>query len=458
MESLPVWDGLTDSDEDREMSLFPSLRGSTATEPSPADGQAIVRDPVVCDDAAVEQRRARHARYRADIAECCNAADDEATLYRIVAEATARWMGAAAVTLGADLRAFAATDLAEEPTIAALFHVALHRLADGTARFHSLREMAIAPEFGDMTVATGYHTLAIAPFPIDGESPGALLAAARGEIPFDGDALATLARAAENLGVAVTRMREMTRLRQEKEALAMAMQRKDDFLASVSHELRTPLTAILGFAHIIVENDGLGAARRRGMAEDIVASGGLLLTQVNDLLDIVQLGAGRLSVPLDMVDVAAAVQWCARAVAPLMKSKGLNFKVSVTHLLPLARANTSRLEQVVLNLLVNAYKFTPLGGTVILNAERALDRITLSVIDTGIGIAPEHLTRIFEPFERIETESNRTQSGAGVGLAVARRLVEMMHGTLAVESTQGVGSIFTVTVPVGAERRTKSDE
>jgi signal transduction histidine kinase len=236
------------------------------------------------------------------------------------------------------------------------------------------------------------------------------------------------------------------------ETLAAAMRRKDDFLASVSHELRTPLTAILGFAHIIVENDALGAARRRGMAEDIVASGGLLLTQVNDLLDIVQLGAGRLSVPLMTVDVAAAVQWCARAVTPLMKSKGLNFVVEVAPKLPLAHANKARLEQVILNLLVNAYKFTPAGGTVTLAAERAMDHISLSVTDTGIGIAPEHLARIFEPFERIETEYSRTQSGAGVGLAVARRLIEMMQGTLAVESTPDVGSTFTVTVPVSDEQ------
>lgn len=445
----PVWDGRTESGEDRGVGPLGTLRLPTNEGSSALDALVVPATDTAAEATITAiERRARNAGWLARIVAICNAATDEAALVQAVIEETTDWVDAAAIAIRADLVAFAAS----EPAGAAIFHVAAHQLASDAPRIHYLREAALAPSLGEATAAAGYHTLATAPIVVDDEPEGLLLVAARGAIVLDAVALATLARAADAVGVALARTRQSAQLRAEVEALATAMRRKDDFLASVSHELRTPLTAILGFAHIIVENDTLGAARRRGMAEDIVASGGLLLTQVNDLLDIVQLGAGRLSVPLATVDVAATVQWCARAVGPLMKSKELNFAIEVAPNLPLVRANKARLEQVVLNLLVNAYKFTPAGGTITLTAERALDRITLSVVDTGVGIAPEHLARIFEPFERIETEYSRTQSGAGVGLAVARRLVEMMHGTLAVESTPDVGSTFTVTVPVSDER------
>jgi signal transduction histidine kinase len=447
----PVWDSHIEPGEDRETDLLNALRLPTFDVSPLADTLVARHADGAAATIAMMERRARNDGWLARIVEICNAATDEAALAQCAADETARWATAAAVAVGGDLRAFATRDPAGESATAAVFHAAIQQLASTAPHIHYLREVALPSPLGAATAAAGYHTLAIAPIVADGEPAGALLAAARGAAILDAAALATLARAADAVGVALGRLRQIARLRVEMEALAAAMRHKDDFLASVSHELRTPLTAILGFAHIIVENDALGAARRRGMAEDIVASGGLLLTQVNDLLDIVQLGAGRLSVPLMTVDVTAAVQWCARAVAPLMKSKGLNFAVEVAPILPLARANKARLEQVVLNLLVNAYKFTSVGGTVTFTAERALDRITLSVTDTGIGIAPEHLARIFEPFERIETEYSRTQSGAGVGLAVARRLVEMMHGTLAVDSTPNVGSTFTVTIPVSDE-------
>jgi signal transduction histidine kinase len=427
---------------------------------APAHGDVPASDTLVVPptgspaavSAAVARRQARNDGWLLRLTELCNVATDEAALYAAIVAETARGMGAAAFVFGADQRAFAADDPTSEFAIAAVFHAVVHQRTTEPARVQYMREMALAAPLRAATAAAGYHTLAIVPLTVPDEAPGAFLVAARGDTVLDADVLATMERAAAAVRVAVARIREVARVRAEAEALAAAMRRKDDFLASVSHELRTPLTAILGFAHIIVENDGLGAARRRGMAEDIVASGGLLLTQVNDLLDIVQLGAGRLSVPLSSVDVAAAVQWCARAVVPLMRGKGLTFNVEVPDQLPHGWANKARLEQVVLNLLVNAYKFTPAGGTVTFAAERALDRVVLSVADTGIGIAPEHLARIFEPFERIETEYTRTQSGAGVGLAVARRLVEMMGGTLTVESTPDVGSTFTITVPVSDEQ------
>jgi signal transduction histidine kinase len=134
-----------------------------------------------------------------------------------------------------------------------------------------------------------------------------------------------------------------------------------------------------------------------------------------------------------------------------MHSKNLRFALAIPPDLPPASANTARLQQVLLNFLVNAYKFTPAGGAVTLEATAHGDSVAISVRDTGIGIAPEHATRIFEPFARIETDYTRTQSGAGVGLAVARQLVDLMGGTITLDSTPGIGSTFTVSLKTARE-------
>ncbi len=159
-----------------------------------------------------------------------------------------------------------------------------------------------------------------------------------------------------------------------------------------------------------------------------------------------QLGAGRLTVATEPVDLAAVVRWCERAVRALMSSKALRFDLAIPDDLPPVHANTARLQQVLLNFLVNAYKFTPAGGTVTLGARAERGQVSIDVRDTGIGIAPEHAARIFEPFERVESADMPTQPGAGVGLAVARQLVDLMGGAITLASAVGIGSAFTVTL------------
>jgi PAS domain S-box-containing protein len=413
------------------------------------------REEALAAHAATETRRARDAAYVAAVADACHTSSDEEAIFHALAACTANWADDAGVVARAggcgELVACASRADADGP-VAALFAACAmgyagisgqDALAPSTPRLYPLREVRL----GGAAIAQRYHTLAAAPIRVEGVIVAMLYAAARSaSAPLDETALATLASAAAHAGRAVAKARAYRDLTARLDALEAATRQKDDFLATVSHELRTPLTAILGFAHIIVENDALGADRRRGMAEDIVASGGLLLTQVNDLLDIVQLGAGRLTVALETVDLAAVIAWCERAVQALMHSKNLRFTLAIPPDLPPARANTARLQQVLLNFLVNAYKFTPAGGAVTLEA-RAMDgSVAIVVRDTGIGIAPEHAAHIFEPFARIETDYTRTQSGAGVGLAVARQLADLMDGTITLDSTPGVGSAFTVSL------------
>ena len=410
---------------------------------------------------ASEARRTQHAAYLAAVADTCNAANDERAIFHALAECTTGWSDSAGVVLRTEgtneLIAFASrTANADEP-IAALFE-ACAMIGGGASgqdvpaapasRILSLREIPL----GGALATERYHTIAAAPVAVDGMPVATLFAAACGaRAPLDEADCATLTSAAALAGRAILRTRAYQDLKARLDAREAETRQKDDFLATVSHELRTPLTAILGFAHIIVENDALGPERRRGMAEDIVASGGLLLTQVNDLLDIVQLGAGRLAIAPEIVDLPTVIQWCERAVRALMQSKNLRFALAMPPDLPPVRANTARLQQVLLNFLVNAYKFTPAGGAVTLEATVTGDSVAISVRDTGIGIAPEHATRIFEPFARIETDYTRTQSGAGVGLAVARQLVDLMGGTITLNSTPGIGSIFTVSLKIAVE-------
>ena len=258
--------------------------------------------------------------------------------------------------------------------------------------------------------------------------------------------LTTLELVAEQAGLAITKDRLLRQVRAQVQELEEANRHKDDFLASLSHELRTPLNAILGFGRLIA--DGLidDADELREAAEDIVASGELLLAQVNDLLDMARVGAGRMTLGTGHGGCRGCGSWVRAGAGPARRREGAG--VARSH--PAGDAtdpgDAARLKQVILNLLTNAHKFTPEGGTITVACTVIGETVSLTVRDTGIGIAPEHAALVFEPFRRVETGYARSQSGTGLGLALSRRLVELMGGTLTLESAPGIGSTFTVTL------------
>jgi signal transduction histidine kinase len=141
------------------------------------------------------------------------------------------------------------------------------------------------------------------------------------------------------------------------------------------------------------------------------------------------------------------METCERVIAPLVAAKQQHLTITIAPDLPPVSADSARLQQVLINLLTNAYKFTPEGGTITVDATAAAEHVSIAVRDTGIGIAPEHAKVIFEPFRRVETGYARSQSGTGLGLALSRRLVELMGGTLTLESAPEAGSTFTVSLP-----------
>ncbi|MGI8854459.1 MAG: GAF domain-containing sensor histidine kinase [Thermomicrobiales bacterium] len=304
-----------------------------------------------------------------------------------------------------------------------------------------------------VTVARGYHTKAFLPIRAAGEIVGILGVGVRGETPpFDAQAIATLGLVAEQAGLAITKDRLLRQVKAQVAQLEDANRHKDDFLASLSHELRTPLNAILGFGELIEDGVIAEGDELRDVARDIVISGRLLLDQVNGLLDMARAASGHMTIAQERVEAPAIVARCERIIAPLVAAKQQKLRLALPPDLPPLRADAARLQQVILNLLTNAHKFTPEGGTITVSATATETAVAITVRDTGIGIAPEHAAVIFEPFRRVETGYARAQSGTGLGLALSRRLVELMSGTLTLESAPGTGSTFTVMLPVADSR------
>jgi PAS domain S-box-containing protein len=225
---------------------------------------------------------------------------------------------------------------------------------------------------------------------------------------------------------------------------------KSDFLAHMSHELRTPLNAIIGFADAMKGNlfGPISNDRYAEYIRHIASSGKHLLAITNDILDLSKVEAGRLEVHEESVDMRAAVEQCGAILREQALGQGLRYTVALPSDLPRLRADAKMVRQVALNLLSNALKFTPRGGQVTATAERdAADNLVLVVSDTGIGIAESDIATALAPFGQIDSSFNRKHAGTGLGLPLAKRLVELHGGTLTVESTVGRGTTVRAAWP-----------
>jgi signal transduction histidine kinase len=214
-------------------------------------------------------------------------------------------------------------------------------------------------------------------------------------------------------------------------------------LSRASHELRTPLNAILGFGQLL-ELDELNESQRHSV-EQIMAGGRHLLALIEDLLDLSRLDAAGLE--LQPVDVGAQIAEAVSLCAPLSAERSLTLTVDSSDEPKWALADPRRLKQVLLNLVSNAVKYNRPGGSITIRAERdGDDGVRVDVIDSGIGMSYRQLTRLFQPFERLDAPA-RGIDGNGLGLAVSKALVEAMHGTVDVASNPGAGSVFSVRLP-----------
>ena len=232
--------------------------------------------------------------------------------------------------------------------------------------------------------------------------------------------------------------------------LARSARLKDEFLANMSHELRTPLNSILGRSEALQEGIyGMPSPKQIEALEGIEASGRHLLALINDILDLSKLEADKLDLQMEPVEVASLCHSCMQMVAQSAAQKHVRARLTIDAALDSILADERRLKQILVNLLANAVKFTPEGGTIALTAEgdRAAGTVTFTVQDTGIGIAREEQQRLFKPFVQIDSRLNRQYQGTGLGLVLVKRLAEAHGGSVYLESELGRGSQFRVVLP-----------
>jgi signal transduction histidine kinase len=243
-----------------------------------------------------------------------------------------------------------------------------------------------------------------------------------------------------------------SRLAAEKAQLeAVAASRaKSDFLARMSHELRTPLAAIIGYGELLYDGvTGPVTEEQKRQLSRIRSSANHLLSIIEEILTLSRMDAGKEKVHVEHVDVNELLDSVASMAEPLVGAKGLNFTLEKHEDAAEIETDSIKLRQVLINLLSNAVKYTD-SGTVSLKSEVRNGAIDFSVIDTGIGVSPEHHEKIFEPFWQVEDTTTRRAGGTGLGLAVTRQFVDLLGGSIDVTSAPGKGSTFRVSIPRNA--------
>lgn len=232
---------------------------------------------------------------------------------------------------------------------------------------------------------------------------------------------------------------------------------KDEFLANMSHELRTPLTSVIGFSDLLLdENFGTLNETQKRYVNNVLQGGQHLLTLINDILDLSKVEAGKMELDYENFAVSNAIEEVRTLIFPLAMKKKIRLDVEVDSEIGNIFADRTKFKQILYNLAINAIKFTPVKGSVEIDARCVGDVILVSVKDTGIGISQEDTTKLFKPFIQLHSYATKEYAGTGLGLALVKQFVELHGGRVWVESEPGVGSMFSFSIPVSATRKHES--
>jgi signal transduction histidine kinase len=266
---------------------------------------------------------------------------------------------------------------------------------------------------------------------------------------FPPEAVELLRTFATQSALAIQNARLFHEIEEKGRQLEAASRHKSEFLANMSHELRTPLNAIIGFSEVLLERMfGELNEKQDEYLRDVLTSGRHLLSLINDILDLSKVEAGRMELELTTFDLPLALENAVTLIRERATRHGLTPERAVDERLGDFVGDERKLKQILLNLLSNAVKFTPEGGRIRVTAQPTDSGVEISVQDTGIGISPEDQAAIFEEFRQVGSDHAGKREGTGLGLALAKKFVELHGGKIWVQSEAGKGSTFTFTLPV----------
>jgi signal transduction histidine kinase len=300
----------------------------------------------------------------------------------------------------------------------------------------------------DAALREGYHALLAVPLLREHRIIGALLVNRRTPGEFAPDVIELLRTFASQSALAIQNAQLFQEIEEKSRQLEVADRHKSEFLASMSHELRTPLNAVIGFSEVLLDRMfGELNPKQDEYLQDILASGRHLLSLINDILDLAKIEAGRMELEVTDFHLPQAIDNAITLIRERAARRAITLEVDVDPRLGEIKGDERKVKQVLLNLLSNAIKFTPEGGRVKVQAGLADGFAEISVIDTGVGIAPEDHEAVFEEFRQVGSDYAKKHEGTGLGLTLSRRFVELHGGKIWVKSQLGQGATFTFTLP-----------